>query len=294
MKNILLTIIFSCITVAAFSQGQKFNISAGSGLFSEDFNWSIAGNLDGKAPNILSELIWRNLKGPQYNFSADYALTSRIAVNADFLYGKINSGAANDADYLEDNRRESVFDETFISNKGHFQHLSLNLVLKKELSDQLLLNALVGYDNLVQELYLLEDPNNPVTEGLDSYYKNNWNGLQLGLNLKYRIAKFSVSGKIRGGFYKYYANADWNLIPDFEKPVSFEQKAVAYKYSGSLQLAYSMTRHLEVNGALNMSYGASFAGKDYAYFTDDTTAVTKFNGAELKSRYAQLGLSLIF
>lgn len=294
MKNIFLTIIFCSIAIAAFSQNQKFNVSVGTGLFSEDFNWSIAGNLDGKAPNILSELVWGNLKGPQYNISADYALTPRIAVNADFLYGKINSGVANDADYLEDNRKESVFDETFISNKGNIQHLSLNLVLKKELSDQLLLNVLIGYDNLVQEFYLLEDPNNPVTEGLNSYYKNHWNGLQLGLNLKYQIGRVSISGKIRSGYYKYYAAADWNLISDFKKPISFEQKALAYKYGGSLQLGYSLTRHLEVNGTLNMTYGASFAGKDYAYFTDDTTAVTKFNGAELKSRYAQLGLNLKF
>lgn len=278
----------------AFAQNQKFNISLGSGLFNEDFNWSIAGNMEGKAPNVLSELIWTNLKGTQYNMTAEYFLTSKIAINADFLYGKINSGTANDADYLEDNRKQSVFDETFLSNKGHFQHVNLNLLLKKDLSDKLILNALIGYDNLIQEFYLLEDPGNPATEGLNSYYKNHWYGPQLGFNLKYLMGKFSITGKVRSGYYKYYASANWNLIPNFEKPISFEHKANAYKYSGSLHLAYSINKQLEVNSALNFTYGASFAGKDQAYFTDQSIATTKFNGAELKSKYVQLGLSLYF
>jgi len=278
----------------AFAQNQKFNISLGSGLFNEDFNWSIAGNMEGKAPNVLSELIWTKLKGTQYNITADYFLTPKIAIGADFLYGKINSGKVNDADYLEDNRNQTVFDETFISNKGYAQHINLNLVLKKDLSDKLILNALIGYGNFIQELYLLEDPNDPETENLSSYYKNHWNGPQLGFNLKYLMGKFSITGKVRSGYYKYYASANWNLIPNFKKPISFEHKANAYKYSGSLHLAYSINKHLEVNSALNLTYGASFSGKDYAYFTDERVATTKFNGAELESRYVQLGLNLYF
>jgi len=61
-----------------------------------------------------------------------------------------------------------------------------------------------------------------------------------------------------------------------------------------LHLAYSINKHLEVNSTLNLTYGASFFGKDYAYFTDERIATTKFNGAEIKSKYAQLGLRLYF
>ncbi|TKC05366.1 hypothetical protein FA048_16685 [Pedobacter polaris] len=294
MKKIFLSTILLCIAITAFPQKENFSISLHSGLFREDFDWSIAGNMEGKAPNVLSELKWRNLKGIQYNISSSYFLTPRISINGDFTYGKISSGEVNDSDYIEDNRAQSIYDESFLSNKGYFQNLNLNLVVKKDLGRKITLNALIGYDNLVQKLYLVEDPNQPTTENLNSYYKHYWNGLQMGFDLKYLIEKFSVSAKIRSGYYSYYANANWNLIPNFNKPVSFEHKGNAYKYGGSLHLSYLVNRHLEINSTFNITYGATLSGKDYAYFTDNSTATTKFNGGELKSKYAQLGINLTF
>ncbi|WP_316792420.1 hypothetical protein [Pedobacter frigoris] len=294
MKTVLFSIILMCITPVAFSQEQKFTVSLNTGLFREDFNWSIAGNMEGKNPNVLSELIWRNLEGIQYNINSSYFLSSKIAVNANFTYGRISKGRVNDSDYLEDNRKQSVFDESFLSNKGYHQNANFNLLIKRDLTRKIALSALIGYDNLVQKLYLLEDPDYPTDENLNSYYKNSWNGLQVGFDLKYSIGKFSALGKARAGYYKYYANANWNLVPNFNKPISFEQKANAYKYGGSLHVSYLIIKQLEINSGLSFTYGASLAGKDYAYFTDNSIATTKFNGAELKSSFLELGLSLNF
>lgn len=195
---------------------------------------------------------------------------------------------------LEDNRNQPVFDETFLSNKGHYQNAEVNLLLQKEINDKLKLHASLGYNLLTQKLYLLQDPNNPTDERLNSYYKNNWNGMQGGISLNYKIEKCSITGKANVGYYKYYASANWNLIPDFQKPKSFEHKANGCKYGGSLQVGYSVNKHVEIMSSFSITYGASFAGKDDAYFTDGTIATTKFNGAVLKSRYAMLGLNLHF
>lgn len=277
-----------------FPQQGKHNVSFSAGLFSEDFNWSIAGNTEGKAPNIFSELIWKNLKGIQYNLNSNYFLTRRVAINVDLTLGNINNGMANDSDYLEDNRNQSFFDEDFLSNKGYFRNIKVSLLFRKELNEKLIISSLVGYDNLTQKLYLIEDPSNPTNEDLNSYYKHYWKGGYIGLDLNYLIGKFSVSGTITGGYYNYYAKANWNLIPTFKKPISFVHQANAYKYQGGLLLSYLISKNLEINSSVNFTYGASFAGKDEAFFTDNTSATTKFNGAELKNTYAKLGVNLIF
>ncbi|TKC08734.1 hypothetical protein [Pedobacter frigoris] len=294
MKTVIFSIILMCVTSAAFSQQQKFTVSLNTGLFREDFNWSIAGNMDGKNPNVLSELIWKNLEGIQYNINSSYFLSSKIALNASFTYGRISEGKVNDSDYLEDNRKQSVFDESFLSNKGYHQSANFNVLMKRDLTRKIAVTALFGYDNLVQKLYLLEDPNHPTDENLNSYYKNSWDGLQIGFDVRYSIGKVSFSGEARAGYYKYNAIANWNLVPNFKKPISFEHKANAYKYGGSLHVSYLITRQLEINSGLDCTYGASLAGRDYAYFTDERTATTKFNGAELKSSFVELGLSFNF
>lgn len=42
-------------------QPNKFNLFIGSNVSVDNFRWSIAGNIDGKSPNILSELNYSNI-----------------------------------------------------------------------------------------------------------------------------------------------------------------------------------------------------------------------------------------
>ncbi|MGY0408457.1 MAG: hypothetical protein ACWIPJ_08905 [Polaribacter sp.] len=92
--------------------GTNFNVS--------NLKWSIAGNLDGQSPNILSELKFNKIMSLGYYFKGNYAPVTYLNLSVFYQQNKVISGNGYDTDYKGDNRTNPTFEKAFISNKGDF------------------------------------------------------------------------------------------------------------------------------------------------------------------------------
>jgi len=89
--------------------GATYNIS--------NFEWSIAGNLEGEAPNILSELKFDKITSFGYYLKGNYTPVTYLKFFAFFQQNKVVNGSGSDIDYKDDNRTNPTFEQEFISNK---------------------------------------------------------------------------------------------------------------------------------------------------------------------------------
>ena len=87
LRNFSLKPFFACLILILFYQVSfaqdvlhKWEVKPYVGIEQARFDWSIAGNTAGTNPNILSELIWKNLKGPGFGLNVKYLITNRLSV----------------------------------------------------------------------------------------------------------------------------------------------------------------------------------------------------------------------
>ncbi len=66
-------------------------ITYGIGERNTTVDWNIAGNLQGENPNIISELIWRNIKSKQLSLGGIWT-EGNYFLQASGEYGKVYSG----------------------------------------------------------------------------------------------------------------------------------------------------------------------------------------------------------
>lgn len=79
-----------------------FTLSAGYRV--DDLGWSIAGDINGNNPNVLSELTWDDVESYQLKFQGSIVWPDIIAFRGYANYGWIFDGDNHDSDYLGDNR----------------------------------------------------------------------------------------------------------------------------------------------------------------------------------------------
>lgn len=257
----------------------KWQISSYTGYQWSDFRWSIAGNEAGGNPNVLSELIWEGLGGPQFGLSLDYGLNDRMNLKARGTYMKINKGKVSDTDYSDDNRLGIYYYDVFPSNHG--SDVNADLVLSYVLfqTKGMQLRPLIGLGLRKSTLYLLEDSNVAESEGLRSSYKSTWRGLKLGAELGLDLGKLDVECRLLGSLLDYGAKANWNLIPAFAKPVSFRHGATAYMVEGEFQFEYLIFSGWSVLLEAGTYFAQTWEGTDEAYYVEQAPKRTQFNGA---------------
>lgn len=296
-KHIILLSIFLILTLfnaSAFSQVSKWKVETSIEQFSQNFNWSIAGNMEGNSPNILSELIWQDLKGPKFNLQINKQINQHFELVLGLSKHTIKKGAGSDTDYLENNRREPFFEQQFLSNKGNADDYLL--IIKYTLTTKNLLKwkPYFGLNLYEQKLHILDvqDGNNEQT--LNSIYRNMWKGAVLGIETCYEIGKITITLDALGGYYQYLAKAQWNLNEKFNQPLSFKQNANGYKFSIGLKSGFSLSKNIDAFLGVERQYAATFSGIDEAYLSNGSIPKTKFNGAEFNSIGIKAGTVLNF
>ena len=110
-----LVIIFLSISLFCFGQKKiegkyklKTKISFSTGIVNNNFSWNISGNLSGKNPTVLSELIWQGLTGFQYAFEAELWYR-KLGISVNYDRNNFYKGNVTDTDYNSDNRQDIVF-----------------------------------------------------------------------------------------------------------------------------------------------------------------------------------------
>jgi hypothetical protein len=87
----------------------------------------------------------------------------------------------------------------------------------------------------------------------------------------------------------YRATADWNLIADFDHPVSFRHRADGFGVEGELGVGYRIGRRMEILAVLNGFGWETGTGIDELYHSSSPSQQTQLNEVALTGAGVRLG-----
>jgi hypothetical protein len=273
-----------CVSLlASFSlkaQTSRWNFSLSSGYQSENFRWSIAGNIQGTSPNIYSELRWKNLAGPLVEAAADWNFWRTVHIHSVFSRLFITSGSVTDMDYQGDNRTNRSYYGAFDANKG--MSFSWRTTLENQLlkSRVLTLTYCLGYALHKQSLFLLSSDQTGAAAGLRSTYDTRYQGVVIGMRGKVLLgARFSLEGSVFYDWVSFRGQADWNLISTFQHPLSFEDRADGFNLEGDLKFVYALQKKWALFLSADILHSETGSGTDMLYLQNGQSTPTQYNGA---------------
>lgn len=298
-KHCSLILVLVLFTTNAFTQSgglinNKISFSVYSSFRQEDFRWSIAGNLQGQAPNIYSELKWKNVQGPGIGANLNVNLWKNFLIISDFGKTYISSGTATDADYGEDNRQAPAYQASLKSNKGNNIFWSAGIGYRFFKDRKITLSPSFGFSRAKQQLFLLDYEGSINDRTLKSTYNTMWNGPFLGLAAESRILGTCLTANLNYCQESYSAKADWNLIDAFAHPVSFTHIAKGYMLKSGITISRPINKNLLVFIKGAISYSATGAGTDELYLADGGNDFTRLNEVVRKDTDIGVGLNVGF
>ena len=268
-----LTYIFSCDLV--FGQEGKVSLTPYVGFQKNDFNWSIAGTIYGTSPNIYSELQWKSIKTEVLGLNVDLPVKTNFSLEIDINHGSVYSGSVTDRDYGADNRTNTIFDATLISKTGSSDHLSVGIDYSLLKLSKIGLQVTLGYGVDKQTLYLQDNAD------LNSSYKTNWTGPYVKLSTRFNLTRVLVNFlSLQYSQISYTASADWNLIPSFQHPKSFDQHAYGYGILPAYQINLQYNKTFSPGLRIMYNKWNTGAGTDQLYLSSGDVETTRFNSAQ--------------
>jgi hypothetical protein len=206
----------------------------------------------------------------------------------------ITSGKVSDTDFGKDNRQDTLFHDTFNSDQGNITSWATGVGYKIPIVKKYSVAPFVGYGINTQNLFVLRDYGN-VTGNLKSTYDTKWKGLTMGLSFIIPVhERIKITAQSTYRQLNYSAKANWNLIEDFEHPVSFRHKAKGYGVQNSIGVQYLFNRNIAVS--LNGQIGHWITGKgtDTLYRTNGEVNVTQLNRVHRNSATLGAGIQISF
>ncbi len=272
---------FIIIFTIQWSYGQdiekNLQVSVSAGRQEEDFHWSIAGNLSGQNPNVLSELKWKDVTGTNFNASIQWNVWRRFSVYADYNRVNVHSGNINDADYAGDNRTEPTYNENFADNKGYTTAWNAGagyIIFNNSLFS---LTPYFGYTKSSQLFYITD--NSGQFSGLNSSYEAWWKGAFLKVRSSLKIwSNLKAMVDVTYSQVSYSANGDWNLISQFQHPLSYSHSAKGYGINAGAKLVYNINRYIGLNVGYNYFNWQTGNGTDQLYLVTHEIDKTQLNG----------------
>ena len=290
-------VLFSIWPCFAFTQYKnekhKLDISLSAGYQQQNLTWSIAGNLQGQNPNILSELKWKNVGGPVFDATATWNVWKLFFVHTSIAQSITVTGSVNDTDYQGDDRTDPSFNETLKSNHGNSTAILLLAGYKIMQTEKCNITPYIGYGIKRQSFFLLDDGTG--AQKLNSNYKPVWNGLAASLEIeailhdRLRLKNFLSYHQVN-----YRAKADWNLIDDFQHPLSFKHIAKGYAVDANVQLHCKLRSSMAVFFGAKYFYGSTGEGIDELYKTSGQIIKTQLNDVSTKGFALGVGLNFYF
>ena len=247
-------------------------------------SFNISGNESGKNPNVLSELIWNPTNALEYGVEMKLH-HKNFVLNTDILLNKTLFGDVTDFDYDGDNRTQP-YTQLYLSNHkgtGHTFKIQPGIDWSKQ--ENLSFVTYLSFDHSSRSLYLLNDKNwrsndRNYLPGLNSYYKYKFPNYGVGIAMDYDVNEnWSTQIAIEGYLSKYYAYGNWNLIEDFEKPISYEHKGNGKKIFTTTGFSYALSPNTRLGIQYNLGHFNVKNGKDHLYHKADGVLRTRLNDA---------------
>lgn len=273
-----------------------------SGLRYDNFRWNIAGNSSGSAPNILSELTWRELQSigirGEGRLTRDRILTAR----GSYEYAWIYHGENQDSDYLLDDRRGEFSRSNNVSDEGSLLDATFGAGYPWRMTSGLYdgtIAFLGGYSYHEQNLRMTDGfqtiPRTGTFSGLDSKYEARWRGPWLGVDMIFRREnRLTVSGAFEYHWALYRADAQWNLRTDLGQPKSFRHTADGTGMVGTAGVSYEIKKNwaLTLNGKIQGWW--TRPGVDKTFGSDGSTVETRLNEVKWESYEVHVGAKCRF
>lgn len=258
-------------------------------LAKEELSWSIAGNSQGTNPNIYSELIWQD------NYTCGLQAQALLKIQKYWMFrvsgtqGVVISGKVTDTDYAQDDRKDPVFYTQESASEGKMQSFSAHFGRQLKFNKYWFTSGCFGYGFSKRAWYLL----NPA-QGLKSNYQNSWTGFSAELQLGFRPdPKWEIQVNWSYQQLAYQATADWNLIEDFQHPVSFRHRAKGYGITTRLQYNYQLNTRFSLFGSGLWEKKQTGYGTDQLYKADGSTLYTRLNGANQQAIRVVFGIQYL-
>lgn len=295
VKCYLLVLIILCGACAANGQAleKKLQLSLATGHQQEDFHWDIAGNLNGQSPNILSELRWNKVSGQNYSAALQWNFWRKFALSAEYSRVNIKSGTVNDTDYAGDNRTQPTYQQSFSDNKGSTVAWNAGAGYVIFNNSRFSLTPYIGYGISRQSLYIVD-----VTgqfPSLNSSYDTRWKGAFIKITSSLKIwHALKLATDITYNQVTYSAQGNWNLINEFQHPVSYSHAAKGYGIKACTRLVYNITPNI----GLSIGYGyynwQTGNGTDQLYLSSGKVDKTQLNGVIRSGFVFNGGVTLAF
>ncbi|UOE49441.1 hypothetical protein MTO98_34155 [Mucilaginibacter sp. SMC90] len=273
-----LWLMLSARALYAQSGGNNLQFDITDGYQRENFHWSIAGNSNGQNPNIFSELKWTKIGGQSLAASMQWNVYQKFSLYADYIRQFITSGTVNDSDYSTDNRSGNTYNETFDAGKGNTQGWALGAGYQLIKNGWLNIIPYAGYTNNRQSLYLYDSDNR--FPGLNSSYQTKWKGAFIKAIASIKlIERLKFNADITYNQVSYNAQGNWNLITNFQHPVSYRHHANGYGLNMNVALVYTVSNHIGIQAGAGYLYWQTGNGTDELYLNSGEVDKTQMNGA---------------
>lgn len=266
--------------------------SLAGGYQAASLQWSVAGNLGGQSPNVLSEVKWQKLAGPVLSGGVNLRLIQRVYLQGELYSATVKRGFATDSDYGQDDRGGRTYYAKLNADNGFFRGGSLRIRYDFVDWRRLTIALSAGYRQSQEELYLLDHSNEvPGERNLRSVYNTRWHGASAGGSVRYRLSTHvTLSDEVIYGQMYYRATADWNLIDAFQHPVSFRQRTRGFDLQNALTCTYQFKPFLALLLTAMAGRSETGGGIDDLYLASGTVQSTRLNGVSKEVKSIQLGL----
>jgi hypothetical protein len=287
--KIIFLVQFFILSSHLYPQDQKKRITfeMGSNFNESNLVWSIAGNLEGHSPNVLSELKFNSIKSLGYYLSGSYSPLTYLRFSVYYHRNEGISGNGLDTDYRDDNRTNPTFEKNFMSNEGGFTVFNGGIGTPIELSNKLIISPTIFYYLSKQQFYLLADQ----MKDLKSIYQADMHGMKISIDANIRLSKIIYSSlTLSYQIVDYKAKANWNLIEVFKHPLSFSQasKGSGFDVNGGFEGEINNTFSIITRGSLSSI--SIRKGIDTSYLITEKEISTQFNGAKNIIYGLQIGI----
>ncbi len=289
-------------TPVAFAPAKPVDISltADTGWRQDHFEWTIAGDQQGRHPNILSNLDWTHLEIIPVSLGAELRLRDHWRVQLGGSYGWIADGRNRDSDY-DANNRQGEFSRSHGDTSGHTFDAAFAIGYDlPEVIQRVTLTPWIGLDyhqqhltdqNGVQDVDTLFHEIGPFGR-LHSTYEAEWRGVSLGLDAHLRTS--NTTRIVLGARYElvtYYATADWNLRSDL---TGFKHRANGDGWRLSAGYEWIPAPRWMLGLHADWSLFQTRAGTDHTDYSDGTSSETRLNEVKWTSVGVRASLTYRF
>jgi len=295
------------LAMSAHAAEFKTDLELSAGYRLDDLDWNIAGNVEGRNPNVLSEYTWSDVETFQARGGMRVLLNDTLCLRASLAYGWIYDGKIQDSDFAGNDRSQEFSRSNNSADEGSTLDGTIGIGYQFK-AGRFRCIPMAGYSYSEQNLTLRDGfqtisvpvsggtppPVGPIP-GLDSSYDTTWKGPWIGFDLFFQAhERLIFFGTFEYHWADYEAEANLNLRNDLAHSKSFEQEADGKGCTIIAGASYSLKGPWSL--ALSGTYEkwTTDAGTDRAYYVNGRIVETRLNEVNWDSFSVMLSLTYRF